>query len=305
MTEAATPRADPRALTEALRELTASYSGRGISAVDLRLDRRQGGPAITGQVLTFRQAREVEELARKHGAQVEIEVVADPAAGLEQGWVEPRVEILDVWREPARAGEEMGRQSQFMGSADGPLRRLGRQGDFLLVQGIDLAIGWAAAAELRDADPQWSRDLWQAVVRPLEGAAIRPPNGPVATAKVLQRARTQLGVVYVWGGRTSRGYDCSGLVQHVINETTGVLLPRHSGDQRRVGERVVAERVRAGDLLFARPREQRVGHVLLMTSDSTVLHACRTEHRVIEEELDDNARRYQHQGWRRPVLLDG
>jgi hypothetical protein len=71
-----------------------------------------------------------------------------------------------------------------------------------------------------------------------------------------------------------------------------------------VGERVVGGGVRAGDLLFARPREQRVGHVLLMTSATTVLHACRTEHRVIEEGLAENARRYQHQGWRRPVQLD-
>lgn len=305
MTEAATPRADPRALAEALSELTVSHRGRGIDAVDLRLEERQGSQVITGRVLIFRQAREVAELARRHGARVEVKVVADPASGLEEGWVEPTVDILDVWRDPARAGEEMGRQNQYIRSADGPLRRLGRLDDFILVQGIDLAMGWAAAVELRGADPRSSRDAWQAIVRPEEGAAIRPPRGTVTQSLVLERGRAQLGVPYVWGGRTGKGYDCSGLVQRVIDDATGVLLPRHTGDQRRMGHRVVAEQVRAGDLLFARPREQRVGHVLLMTSESTVLHACRTEHRVIEEGLEENARRYQHQGWRRPVLLDG
>jgi hypothetical protein len=305
VTEAATPRADPRALAEALRELTASHLGHGIDAVDLRLEERQGSQVITGQVLIFSQAREVAELARSHGARVEVKVVADPAAGLEEGWVDPIVDILDIWRDPARAGEEMGRQNQYIRSADGSLRRLGRRDDFVLVQGLDLAVGWAAAGELRDADPRRSRDAWQAVVRAVEGAATRPPRGTVASVVVLERARAQLGVPYVWGGRTGKGFDCSGLVQRVIDDTTSVLLPRHTGDQRRVGERVVAGQVRAGDLLFARPREQRVGHVLLMTSDSTVLHACRTERMVIEEGLDENARRYQHQGWRRPVLLDG
>jgi hypothetical protein len=40
---------------------------------------------------------------------------------------------------------------------------------------------------------------------------------------------------------------------------------------------------------------------MLLTSSSTLLHACRTEGRVIEEPVEENAKRYQHQGYRRPV----
>jgi cell wall-associated NlpC family hydrolase len=305
VTDAATPRADPRALADALGEFTASNSGRGLDAVDLRVEERDGAPLINGKVLTFKQAHGLEELARRHGAGLQIKVIADPRSGLEQGWVEPTVEVLDVWRDPARAGEEMGRQNQYLAGADGPLRRLHQEGEFLLVQGIDLAVGWAAAADLREADPEASRTSWEDVERATEQAARQAARDDASTAAVLQRARAELAVPYLWGGTTHHGFDCSGLILRVIRDATGVLLPRHSGDQRRVGERIVTGQARASDLLFARPREQRVGHVLLMTSESTVLHACRTEHRVIEEELDDNARRYQHQGWRRPVLLDG
>lgn len=305
MTEAATPRADPAAFADALRDFTASNSGRGIDAVRLQVDVLDGAPLVTGRVLTFKQARGVEELARRHGARLQLEVVADPAAGLEKGWVEPAVAVLDAWREPARAGEEMGRQDQYLLGADGPLRRLGEDGDFLLVQGPDLAIGWVAAADVRETDPEAARAAWQHVERASEGAARPAVKGGGSAAGVLRRARMELGIPYLWGGTTHRGFDCSGLLLRVMLDATGVLLPRHTGDQRRAGERVVAGQARAGDLLFARPRQQRVGHVLLMTSASTVLHACRTEHRVLEEGLEENARRYQHQGWRRPVLLDG
>jgi cell wall-associated NlpC family hydrolase len=132
---------------------------------------------------------------------------------------------------------------------------------------------------------------------------------------LLEAARSHLGVPYRWGGTTDRGFDCSGLVQRVFAAATGVLLPKHTGDQRRVGARVarVARPTNAdanevvdvhpGDLLFATPRSQRVGHVMLLSSADTVLHACRTEMKVIEEPLSANARRYQHQGFRRPVLF--
>jgi hypothetical protein len=55
--------------------------------------------------------------------------------------------------------------------------------------------------------------------------------------------------------------------------------------------------------LFATPKGQRVGHVLLLTAPGVVLHACRSKQRVIEETLQENARRYQHHGYRRPVAF--
>jgi murein DD-endopeptidase len=120
---------------------------------------------------------------------------------------------------------------------------------------------------------------------------------------LLAGARARLGAPYRWGGTTPAGYDCSGLVQRVFSDATQVLLPKHTADQRRVGLRVAADERAAGDLVFATPLGQRVGHVMLLTSPDTVLHACRTEHRVVEESLADNALRYRHQGCRRPVLL--
>ena len=288
------------ALAEAVREFAHSQGGGGIPGVDVEVQERAGAPVVLGRVLTQRQAREVRELAGRHQATADVKVAADPDSGLEQGWVEAVVDPLDLWREPSRAGEEMGRQTQYA-AADGPLRKLGSAGDFALVQGRDLALGWARAADLRATDASSGRQAWAAVVRPVPADALAAPT-EASGATLIERARAELGVPYVWGGTTHAGFDCSGLLQRVFVDATGVLLPRHTGDQRRVGRRVV-EGVRAGDLLFARPREQKVGHVVLVTSPTSVLHACRTEHLVIEESLEENARRYLHQGYRRPVAL--
>ena len=302
MTEPTATPAGTRELAEAVRRLATAQTAHGIRAVALELEERDGRPLVRGTVLTQRQARDVRDLARKHGVTAELVVAADPRSGMEDGWVAPAGAILDLWREPSRRGDEAGRQTQYLAS-DGPLRRFGEEDGFILLQGPDLAMGWAAATEVIDVVPAGGSHPWSHVARAQENVARRPASSATDSDGVLERARRELGVRYVWGGTTHAGFDCSGLVQRVFLEATGVLMPRHTGDQRRVGARVVAGGARAGDLLFAAPRAQKVGHVVLMTSANTVLHACRTENRVIEETIEQNAARYLHQGWRRPVWL--
>ncbi|MFN2462310.1 MAG: C40 family peptidase [Candidatus Dormibacteria bacterium] len=302
MTDAAARVADGGALSDAVAQFMEAQAQHGIPAVSLEVVERDGRPLVTGTVLTARQAGAARDLARRHGVTAELVIAADPRSGMEEGWCVSTVPLLDLWREPGRAGEEMGRQTQYL-QHDGPLRRFGEAGAFVLVQGMDLAMGWARAGDLEHFVPGRGRHPWAAVARATDNSARRPPDTQVSSLELVAGARRELGVPYVWGGTTHAGFDCSGLVQRLLLEGTGILLPRHTGDQRRVGERVLPAAARAGDLLFATPRGQKVGHVLLMTSATAVLHACRTEHSVIEESLPDNAARYQHQGWRRPVWL--
>jgi cell wall-associated NlpC family hydrolase len=251
-------------------------------------------------------------------------------------------EALEVWRDPGRAGDGAARQTEYL-PGDGPLRVLSgplavattgdapaalvgnpeavppRGSDLALVQGPDLALGWAPTERLRAADASAARAAWAALPRAEPDAAVLPdprllpalgaggPGAPTTasafTDALLAAARAGVGAPYRWGGTTPDGYDCSGLVQRAFLAATGVLLPRHTAEQRRVGARITVAEVRAGDLLFASVRGRRVGHVMLMSGPDRVIHACRTEERVIEEDLAENALRYAHQGWRRPVLL--
>ncbi|EHL19084.1 hypothetical protein HMPREF9628_00318 [Peptoanaerobacter stomatis] len=85
-------------------------------------------------------------------------------------------------------------------------------------------------------------------------------------APVLKIAYNYLGVPYVWGGTTPRGFDCSGFVQYVYAQR-GIYLPRTTYEQVNVGRRVSRSQLRPGDLCHF------PGHVGIYIGDGMMIHA--------------------------------
>jgi cell wall-associated NlpC family hydrolase len=122
--------------------------------------------------------------------------------------------------------------------------------------------GWIAAAALSALD------------------AVEPDM--VATAERF------LGVPYLWGGRSSLGLDCSGLVQ-IAARLAGHMLDRDTRRQVKTAGRLVGDGPdtprRRGDLVFF------PGHVGLMRDETTMVHATAAGHRVRIEPVADVAAR--------------
>jgi len=79
-----------------------------------------------------------------------------------------------------------------------------------------------------------------------EGSTVAPPN---VHGGVVGIAMRYLGVPYVWGGSTPRGFDCSGFVAYVFAQI-GVSLPHSSYAMFGMGTPVSISELQPGDLVF-------------------------------------------------------
>jgi cell wall-associated NlpC family hydrolase len=101
-----------------------------------------------------------------------------------------------------------------------------------------------------------------------EGSTIAPPN---VHGGVVGVAMHYLGVPYVWGGSSPRGFDCSGLVMYAF-AAIGISLPHSSYAQFNMGTPVSIGQLQAGDLVFF----SGASHVGIYIGGGQFIHAPHT-----------------------------
>jgi cell wall-associated NlpC family hydrolase len=136
-------------------------------------------------------------------------------------------------------------------------------------EGTDIAM-WAPSADGKKSSLR----------RLAEGIASRTSQ---IAAKLTKSAMRFLGVPYVFGGTTSRGFDCSGYVQHVF-AMLGIHLPRTADAQYDVGRKV--KHMRPGDLVFFQTYTYGASHVGIYLGHGRFVHSS-SSHGVEVSELKD------------------
>ena len=123
---------------------------------------------------------------------------------------------------------------------------------------------------------------------------VHPSDEQGLRASLVDTAKGYLGVPYLFGGTTERGFDCSGLTGAVYR-LNGLQLPRSSQAQFEAGSPVDLPGARAGDLLFfATAGGGRVSHVGLYLGQGTFIHAPRLGQGIRQDDLSD---RYYRQAF--------
>ena len=91
--------------------------------------------------------------------------------------------------------------------------------------------------------------------------------------KFIKYAKSFLNVPYLWGGKSSLGFDCSGLVQTVL-KVCGYDIPRDSYQQRDflMDYKIELKKTDPGDLHFF-GRKGKTTHVAFSTGGLGILHS--------------------------------
>lgn len=90
---------------------------------------------------------------------------------------------------------------------------------------------------------------------------------------IIELALQMVNVPYLWGGRSTFGIDCSGLVQTCF-KVAGIAMPRDAALQAQVGERISSiDEIRPADLAFFKNDEERIVHVGILLSSHQIIHA--------------------------------
>jgi cell wall-associated NlpC family hydrolase len=95
-----------------------------------------------------------------------------------------------------------------------------------------------------------------------------------------------LGVPYRRGGNSvETGFDCSGFVRAIYEETVGLILPRRAAEQARATQKIDKQDLQPGDLVFFNTMRRAFSHVGIYIGDNKFIHSPRPGAQVRVEDM--------------------
>ena len=95
-----------------------------------------------------------------------------------------------------------------------------------------------------------------------------------------------LGVPYKRGGSSAEtGFDCSGFVRAMYEQTVGLLLPRRADQQAAATQVIDKKELQPGDLVFFNTMRRNFSHVGIYVGDNKFIHAPRSGAQIRVEDM--------------------
>ncbi|RZJ09203.1 MAG: peptidoglycan endopeptidase [Acidovorax sp.] len=95
-----------------------------------------------------------------------------------------------------------------------------------------------------------------------------------------------LGVPYKRGGNSAEtGFDCSGFVRAMYEQTVGLLLPRRADQQAAATQVIDKKDLQPGDLVFFNTMRRNFSHVGIYVGNNKFIHAPRSGSEIRVEDM--------------------
>jgi cell wall-associated NlpC family hydrolase len=95
-----------------------------------------------------------------------------------------------------------------------------------------------------------------------------------------------LGVPYRRGGSNAEtGFDCSGFVRAIYEQTAGLILPRRADQQAAATEKIDKSDLQPGDLVFFNTMRRAFSHVGIYVGNGKFIHAPKPGAQVRVEDM--------------------
>ena len=160
----------------------------------------------------------------------------------------------------------------------------------LLFLFVSLSLGLAQAAPaVPDSD-----DLDNFINQSLVLSQITNISKTVGTkaSDLVVDAMGFLGVPYKRGGTGKNGFDCSGFVRAMYENSLGLILPHNAKAQAAATEKIDTADLQPGDLVFYNTLRKTFSHVGIYIGEGKFIHSPRAGGEVRIENMSD---RYWHQ----------
>ena len=124
-------------------------------------------------------------------------------------------------------------------------------------------------------------------------------------ADLVLNAMGSLGVPYRMGGTSAEtGFDCSGFVRAMFQQTVGLMLPRTAAEQAAATQRIDKTDLKPGDLVFFNTLRRTNSHVGIYVGDGKFIHSPRSGSHVRVENMNISYWQSRFDGARRVLASE-